>query len=240
MRKRPLYKLTSWLTLVTFCATTILLGNPGKTSAQTQMSLPPPGIMVTTTPAFNPALLKGLTLQTKNPFQFDFIVDKGERIFSDEQQKVEYQRLIKYFLASLTIPEEDLWVNLSPSEHDRIIAAEFGVTEMGRDMLMQDYILKQLTASLSYPESDLGKKFWDSVYQRAYQQLGETDLPLNTLNKVWIVPEKTVVYENKNVPFVLESHLKVMLEEDHLISSSVGHGTWDELSLPLRGRGRWG
>ena len=30
---------------------------------------------------------------------------------------------------------------------------------MGRDMLAQDYILKQLTASLIYPEKDLGKDF---------------------------------------------------------------------------------
>jgi ABC-type sulfate/molybdate transport systems ATPase subunit len=67
----------------------------------------------------------------------------------------ESSKLIKYFLASLTIPEKDLWVNLShPYEKDRMIARKnLGQTEMGRDMLAQDYILKQLTASLIYPES---------------------------------------------------------------------------------------
>jgi hypothetical protein len=44
-------------------------------------------------------------------------------------------KLIKYFLASLTIPEKDLWVNLSPYEKDRIIPQSFGLTEMGRDLL---------------------------------------------------------------------------------------------------------
>jgi len=34
---------------------------------------------------------------------------------------------------------------------------------MGRDMLAQDYILKQLTASLIYPEKNLGKAFWDEI-----------------------------------------------------------------------------
>ena len=37
---------------------------------------------------------------------------------------------------------------------------------MGRDMLGQDYILKQITASLIYPESNLGKKFWDKYTQK--------------------------------------------------------------------------
>ena len=57
-------------------------------------------------------------------------------------------RLVKYFLAALTIPEKDLWVNLSPYEKDRVITDEFGSTEMGRDLLAQDYMLKQLTSSL--------------------------------------------------------------------------------------------
>ena len=36
------------------------------------------------------------------------------------------------------------------------------------------------------------------------------------LAKVWIVPEKAVVYENGGAAFVLENHLKVMLEQDYL------------------------
>src|SRR5208282_2011309 len=39
-----------------------------------------------------------------------------------------------------------------------------------------------------------------------------------TFNKVWIVPEKAVVYENTKVgtAYVVESKLKVMLEQDYL------------------------
>ena len=62
--------------------------------------------------------------------------------------KEEADKLIKYFLASLTVPEDELWVNLSPYEEGRIISKKFGQTEMGRDLLAQDYILKQLTASM--------------------------------------------------------------------------------------------
>ena len=72
----------------------------------------------------------------------------GDSKLSDDAIKNESSKLIKYFLASLTIPEKDLWVNLSPYEKDRIIPQSFGLTEMGRDLLAEDYMLKQITASL--------------------------------------------------------------------------------------------
>jgi hypothetical protein len=119
-------------------------------------------------------------------------------------------------LASLTVPDNEQWVNLSPYEKDRIISDSFGKTEMGRDLLAQDYILKQITSSLMYPEENLGKKFWDKVYARAQQEYGTTNIPVNTFNKVWIVPDEAVVYESGNTAYILKSHLKVMLEEDYL------------------------
>ena len=82
-------------------------------------------------------------------------------------------------------------------------------------MLAQDYILKQLTASLMYPEKDLGKKFWDRIYKKAREQYGTAEIPVDTFNKVWIVPDKAVVYEHGTSVFVVESHLRVMLEEDY-------------------------
>jgi len=44
-------------------------------------------------------------------------------------------------LASLAVPDDNQWVNLSPYERDRIIKFDFGKTEMGRDLLAQDYTL---------------------------------------------------------------------------------------------------
>ena len=110
--------------------------------------------------------------------------------------KDEASKLVKYFLASLTIPEKDMWVNLSPYQHDRIITQEFGITEMGKDMLAQDYLLKQVTSSVMYPEGAVGKEFWNKIYQEAYKRFGTTNIPVNTFNKVWIIPDKASVYEN--------------------------------------------
>jgi len=180
--------------------------------------LPKPGIMVSLSPAFAPPMLKGIKVHTDNPLHFDFILDKGDSQLSNEQIKDESSKLIKYFLASLTIPEKDLWVNLSPYEKNRIVPESFGQTEMGRDLLAEDYILKQITASLIYPEGEIGKKFWKRIYEEAVKKFGTTNIPVNTFNKVWIVPEKAVVYENARAgtAYVVESKLKVMLEQDYL------------------------
>ncbi len=209
----------AWALLFSFNITQLTIAPVTTVYAQPVLDLPNPGTLLTTTSPFDPPLLKGLTVHPENPLQFDFIVDKGETTLGEEALKPEYTKLIKYFLASLTMPKEDLWVNLSPYEKDRIVPDEFGKTEMGRDLLAQDYILKQLMASLSYPENGLGKKFWDEVYRKSYELYGTTNIPLNTFNKVWIVPDKAVVYVNKDMAFVVESHLAVMLEEDYLALS---------------------
>ncbi|MCR4336442.1 MAG: ATP-binding protein, partial [Candidatus Omnitrophica bacterium] len=179
------------------------------------MRLPQPGTMVPPSEAFEPILLNGIRLDPQNPLRLEFLVaQNNDDHFSNHKDQLD--RLVRYFLASLTTPEEDLWVNLSPNEKDRIITKDFSTTEMGRDMLAQDYLLKQITASLMYPEDEIGKDFWEKVYREAQNTYGTTSIPVNTFNKVWIVPEHAVVHEDGNLALILESHLKVMLEEDYL------------------------
>jgi hypothetical protein len=225
--------------LLAFLANTL---GPFPSAMADDFRLPAPGVMVRLSPPLNPPILKGLKVHPDNPFRFDFILDQGDEKrghvpgaegdrYVSPFLKEEANRLIKYFLASLTIPERDLWVNLSPYEKNRIIPQSFGLTEMGRDLLAEDYMLKQITASLIYPEDETGKKFWKRIYAEAAQKFGTTNVPVNTFNKVWIVPEKAVVYENARTDsaFVVESKLKVMLEEDYLALNKTN------LSLALNG-----
>jgi len=186
--------------------------------------------LVPLSPAFTPPLVRGIKVYPDNPLKFDFIVDSGDTGLQGDELKKESEKLIRYFLASLTIPENELWVNLSPYEKDRIVPKELGETEMGRDMLAQDYLLKQITASLTNPDSDLGKEFWAKVYKKAYEQYGTTNIPVDTFNKVWIMPEKAVVYEQEDKAFVVESKLKVMLEEDYLAKEKSLEGSSGSLS----------
>lgn len=175
--------------------------------------------MVSVSPAFAPALIRGLTVHKDNPFLFDFIVDPGQSRLSQEALKDESDRMIRYFFASLTIPDKDIWVNLSPYEKDRMIPGSLGKTVMGRDLLAQDYLLKQLSSSLIYPKNELGNKFWDRVYTKAREMYGTTQVPVDTFNKVWIVPQKAGIYEQGQTGYIVDGHLKVMLEEDYLATA---------------------
>ena len=180
------------------------------------LNLPTPGRMIRPGEAFEPALMRGVKVFADAPFRFDFFMEPGASGLIAEDLKEQYNTLIKYFLAALTVPEKDLWVNLSPYEADRVIPEKFGLTEMGRDLLAQDYLLKQLTASLMYPEDELGEKFWDRVHEEAYAKYGTADIPVDTFNKVWIIPEKAEVYVQDNAAFVVASQLKVMVKQDYL------------------------
>jgi len=207
-------KLLSLSVIVCFISTSLY--PVPKAHADTILDLPAPGTMINLSPAYEPVMIKGLTIHKDNPFLFDFIVDIGQDRMSGEPLKKEGEKLIKYFLASLAIPDKDVWVNLSPYEKAKMIPEALGQTDMGRDLLEQDYILKQITASLIYPEKQLGKTFWNRVYTKAQEMYGTTQIPVNTFNKVWIMADRAEVFEHNQTAFVVDQHLKVMLEEDYL------------------------
>jgi hypothetical protein len=209
--------------------------------AEAQLSLSKPGQRIALSQSTHPPVLRGLKVFANKPLSFDFILDQGSlplagRVREGDLKK-ESTKLIRYFLAGLTVPQGDLWVNLSPYEKNRIVPHPFGQTEMGRDLLAQDYVLKQITASVIYPESETGKQFWAKVYAQAQKQFHTTKVPVNTFNKVWIVPDKAVVYEGpmtngQATVYVTEAKLKVMLEQDYL--------SLQKVSPPLAGGARGG
>ena len=210
--------------IILFLAVTLAIPVPAQearaASAAEGLNLPALGTRVNPSRAFHPPVMAGMTIHPDNPLKFDFIITTGEEDLQGDAFKAEAQKLIHYFFATLTVPDEEMWVNLSPYEKDRIIADGLGQTEMGRDMLIQDYLLKQFTASLMYPEEALGDQFWQRVYEKTQARFGTTAIPTNTFNKVWIVPEEAVVYVNGSSVFVSQSHLNVMLEEDYLALES--------------------
>lgn len=175
-----------------------------------------PGTMVGPSKEFVPVMLKGLTLHPDDPLHFEFLVDSGSLELSAADIKRSADKLVRYFMSGLTIPKSELWVNLSPYEGDRIITSALSRTELGQDLLIQDYLLKQLTSTLIYPEADLGEKFWERVYAEARRRYGITELPVETFNKVWILPDEAVIAEHGTSVEIIQSGLKVMLDEDYL------------------------
>jgi 4-alpha-glucanotransferase len=202
--------------IVSFFFTSVL----SPASAQ-MLALPEPGRMLGLTPSFAPAVIKGVKVFPDKPFNFEFYIDTGDSSLEADALRDESSRMVRYFLAALTVPEDKMWVNLSPYEKDQMVPEAFGQTAMGRDVLAQDYVLKQVTSSLLYPEGKAGQAFWQKVYQRVYERFGSSavDIPVDTFNKVWITPEKAVVYEHGSSAFVIRTHLKVMIESDYFAES---------------------
>jgi hypothetical protein len=217
-------RITALFILFAFLFNTVM---PTAAMAQA-LNLPEPGAMVALSAPFTPAHLKGMVIDPNNPFKFDFIIYRGDEPLTDDLKQPTYTKLIKYFLAALAVPDTDQWVNLSPYEENRIIPDGFGFTEMGRDLLSQDYILKQLAASLTAPDNDMGKQFWDRVYEAAHEKFGTTEVPTDIINKVWIIPDKAVVYEKGNTVYVVSNHLKVMMEKDYLAMQKRGAGNTEQ------------
>jgi transcriptional regulator with XRE-family HTH domain len=174
--------------------------------------------------SFAPVLIQGIRVHAENAMLLDFIVDPGQEKHGGDALRAESSRLVRYFMAALAVPEDDLWVNLSPYEKDRIVPEALGQTDLGRDMLAQDYLLKQVTASLMNPHSETGRKFWARVYARAQEKFGTIDIPVDTFNKVWIMPARAVVYQNGGKAVVLEASLKVMLDGDYLAAQNAAPG----------------
>jgi len=163
------------------------------------LNLPAPTQFIPLSDSYSFPVLKGIKLNPDNPLKIDFIIDTADK---DNISKQEAEQLINYFLAGLTLPEEDLWVNLSTYEKDRIMPDNLSNTDLGKNLLSQDYILKQLTASITYPESDTGKDYWDKTYQTLQKTLKTTNIAVDTFNKIWIMPDTAQIYEHKTMAVI--------------------------------------
>ena len=169
----------------------------------------------------NPIILQGIKLDSKNPLTIDFIAKYDlDRLEKPNISRI-FNRQIRYFLAALTLPEQDLWVNFSPFEKNRIIPNTLSQTELGEIMLINDYFLKQVVSTFMSPDNEFGKNLWDKIYKKTYQEYGTTSISLDYFNKIWIVPKKSVVYQKDSMALILSSDLKVMLEKDYLAAQQI-------------------
>ena len=178
----------------------------------------------TALPAATP-MLRAIRLDPKDPFRMEFIFDSPTGL----SQKI-VSRAVEYFLAALTMPEEDLWVNLSPYEQDRVVNDNLAKTTFGASLLKEDYVLKHLSASLTNPETEAGKKYWDEINNvgaRSPRPGRGNPAPTNTFNKVWIIPVGAKVKENGYGAYIADSALKVLTQDDYLAMQKNNVGAKD-------------
>ena len=206
--------------------------------------LPPPEHMLLPSRAFAPTLMKGLECGLENPLQLHSIIDNGDSGLTDEAFVSESQKLLEDFMTLVAIPEHDVYVNLSPDEDARLLADSLKGTRIGATLLEFDLRLKRLSASLLHPDLEPGRAFWKAVLGRVQDRAIPDAAALAAFQRVWIVPDKAVVYEGTSesiarirrgepplpdgglpVPpcaFVVEHRLKAMTERQYL--GGRGHG----------------
>lgn len=239
MRLKPLFKPAGFIRLfltsffvTSLLTTTFISPVYAQLAVNPLTGLPQPGTALNTSDAFEPLLVTGLHLYPDNPYQLDFILNRGQTQLDQNQITAQTQELVKYFLAALTTPSDEMWVNLSPQEAERVIPEGFGKTQMGRDLLAQDYLLKQLTSSLLHPSDEIGERFWNGVYSQAYEQFGTTVIPTDTFHKIWIAPGQARLYQHDKGVLVLDATLEVMLEKDYVAARSQQSASSDITESP--------
>ena len=174
-------------------------------SIAAQLHLPAPTQLLKISDDVVTPMLRGLKIDYQNPLEFKFIFDTGDDKNVTEKDT---KRIINYFFATLALPNSALWVNLSPYEQQRVVDEELGQTELGRDLLGQDYMLKQLSSSLTHPSTVSGKSYWSFLQ----------DSTEESFNKIWIAPEveSIQIREKDGVVWIAESRLEALTESDYL------------------------
>ncbi|PIW59321.1 MAG: hypothetical protein COW13_04540, partial [Candidatus Omnitrophica bacterium CG12_big_fil_rev_8_21_14_0_65_50_5] len=100
---RTLIKLLSLWIAVIFTFETIFSNN---VLAQT-ISLPGIASSVGLSESIQPVMIRGMKLNPENGLNISFIIDSGSTVVDEAELQKESEKLIKYFLAALTIPEKD-------------------------------------------------------------------------------------------------------------------------------------
>ena len=180
---------------------------------QENYGLPSPSSLLYRSRNVDLPVLRGLKLNPADPFKIEFIIDMGDK---NNMSTEETDVLVKYFMAGLTVPDEDMWVNLSPYEQDRIVPEKLGITDMGKDLLGQDYVLKQLSSSLTHPDTSSGRAYWGMENRELKIENGSAQISTEraALSRIWIVPETAELYEKDDRVLITDATLDVRTEED--------------------------
>jgi hypothetical protein len=108
----------------------------------------------------------------------------------------------------LVLNPDEFWVNLNPSEPDRIIDGELGETNAGRELLDADFQLKRSSATLMNPNTTLGAQYW--------HDLAGSSSSVCYGSRMWIVPGQVQVREDGGSLYILKAQLAVKAVPDHV------------------------
>ncbi|MEU5535438.1 hypothetical protein [Streptomyces sp. NPDC020362] len=108
------------------------------------------------------------------------------------------------FFVWLELNPSTFWVNLNPTEPDRIVDADMGRTDVGRVMLQADLRLKKDVGRLIHPGTELGEEYHDRLKGTC------------SSSRVWIVPDPADVHVDGDKLYILKAPLKVKMESEYV------------------------
>jgi hypothetical protein len=163
-----------------------------------------------------PPLVGGIVFPIKDPLKigFSLVTDAAHERPTPEEQLELQRRLGRYLNTFLVLTGDQVNVTLTPTEDYCGLPELLRHTELGRDMLAQDVVLKHYTATQLHPSTPQGKGFWDRV-----NALTSGSRDFESCFRVWIVPgtvnvrEKTVADQGHVT--IEKLRLKVLCEEDY-------------------------
>ena len=179
--------------------------------------------------------LSGVTnhFARNRPSDFEFLFDNARG--SDSVQ--EMLTAIGYFFEILSVPADDLWVNLGPAETDPVMPPSLRELEIGRVLLDADLLLKKLTASLLHPDSPSGRLYWatlqDELRLRDRAAPGGFELSF----RLWMRPDKFVTENHGATILVKQARLAIQGEGTH--GSRLSLTGADGPAQPQEGKVAW-
>ena len=48
-----------------------------------------------------------------------------------------------------------------------------------------------------HPDGELGSEFWQRIQKKAQERFGTNEIPTNTFNKIWIIPQEAIASVGK-------------------------------------------
>lgn len=169
---------------------------------------------------FRPVHLRYLDYDSQRN-NFRLLLDKGDaKNLENSFVQDSTRKLMEYFFVGLALPNNSFWVNLRPDSPDNLIDPFLAQTDLGKVLLDADLQLKKDTARMTSPETPEGREYWDKLYKKAEELLGQGNINIPTLTRPWIVPGEIIMRETPTNAYIYKATLKVMLEQDYLKDSA--------------------
>ena len=163
-----------------------------------------------------PPVVGGISFPLDDPMQlgFNLLADPNLGMPTSEEQSELLSRLGHYLNALLVLSGDQVNVTLRPTDSYCGLPKLLRYTELGRDLLAQDILLKHFTASQLHPSTIHGKAFWNKI-----DSLVTDSQAFETCFRVWILPDsaniRTETENGLGCVKIEQSNLKVLCGIDY-------------------------